>query len=171
MTLPLFAYLLPRARKHVNRSQRPCGPTRAARANLRRHLYTYSALPPARRKAMAARHDETLQWNPSAPWSLDVADFERLSAGAETLSAAVALYSGDLLENVYDDWLFVERACASCTRLPQPADRGLLPRRRSFRCGRLCTTGSGARSLPRGRRSAVDSPALRGGDRAGALRT
>ncbi len=40
---------------------------------------------------------------------MDVAEFERLSACPETLPQAVALYHGDLLETLCEDWLFFER--------------------------------------------------------------
>ncbi|MBX7233923.1 MAG: hypothetical protein K1X65_06015 [Caldilineales bacterium] len=50
-----------------------------------------------------------MQWNPSAPFWLDVAEFERLSAAPATLAAAVPLYTGDLLPELYDDWIFFER--------------------------------------------------------------
>ena len=50
-----------------------------------------------------------MQWNPRAPYWLDVAEFERLSASPESLVVAVSLYTEDLLPEVYDDWIFFER--------------------------------------------------------------
>ena len=52
--------------------------------------------------------DQTLQWRPDAPFRLDVADFESAVAQATstaTLEKAVALYTGDLLPDCYDDWI------------------------------------------------------------------
>jgi DNA-binding SARP family transcriptional activator len=64
----------------------------------------------------------TLAWRADAPWTLDVADFERAvaeedeAAGAgdnqaarAALEAALASYRGDLLPGCYDDWILPER--------------------------------------------------------------
>ncbi len=115
-TLPLLAYLL------LHRAERVKRETVAftlwsdeseshARANLRRHLHQlHRALVPAGRDTLWLLSDgETIQWNPASPFWLDVAEFERLSAQPATLVEAIALYSGDLLENLYDDWLFYPR--------------------------------------------------------------
>jgi DNA-binding SARP family transcriptional activator len=64
----------------------------------------------------------TLAWRADAPWTLDVADFQRAVAEAEeawrasdhqaaraALEAALARYCGDLLPGCYDDWLSPER--------------------------------------------------------------
>ena len=90
------------------------GPTRAedvARPNLRRHLHDLRrALPaPPADPPWLLAEGETVQWNPDAAWWLDVAEFERLGATPEGLAAAVALYTEDLLPEVYDDWIFFER--------------------------------------------------------------
>ena len=82
-----------------------------ARANLRRHLHHLQrALPPADPAQPWWIGDaESIQWNPAAEYWLDVAEFDQLSDDDATLSQAVALYSGDLLNSLYDDWLFYER--------------------------------------------------------------
>ncbi|MGI8587587.1 MAG: ATP-binding protein [Chloroflexia bacterium] len=82
-----------------------------ARANLRRHLHELRrTLPPAPRAGdWLLVEPSTIQWNPASDYWLDVAEFERLSASPDTLAEAFTLYGGDLLENVYDDWLFYDR--------------------------------------------------------------
>ncbi len=78
-----------------------------ARENLRRHLYRLQrALPPAPEGAPWIVTDTaSLRWNAQAPAIVDVAAFERASSAEE----ALAWYRGDLLEDVYDDWVFGER--------------------------------------------------------------
>ncbi|MCI0397102.1 MAG: tetratricopeptide repeat protein [Chloroflexi bacterium] len=82
-----------------------------ARANLRRHLHELRrALPPEPAETpWFLTEASTLQWNPQAPYWLDVAEFERLSRQPDRLAEAVALYTGDLLANLYDDWLYSHR--------------------------------------------------------------
>lgn len=82
-----------------------------ARANLRRHLHHMQrALPAAPADAPWVLADtETIQWNPDAANWLDVAEFERLAKSADGRAAAIELYTGDLVESLYDDWLFTER--------------------------------------------------------------
>ncbi len=115
-TLPLFAYLLLHRRQPFKRERLaftfwPDESEDAARSNLRRHLHDLRrALPalPAMTPWLLTEVD-TVQWNPAAPFWLDVAEFERLSAAPDTLAAAVPLYTGDLLPELYDDWIFFER--------------------------------------------------------------
>jgi DNA-binding SARP family transcriptional activator len=82
-----------------------------ARANLRRHLHHMQrALPAAPADAPWVLADaETVQWNPDADAWLDVAEFERLARAPDGRAAAIELYSGDLVESSYDEWLFTER--------------------------------------------------------------
>ena len=52
----------------------------------------------------------TIRWRPDGPFHLDVAAFEEAveraaGDGVDALRAAVALYRGDLLPGVYDDWI------------------------------------------------------------------
>lgn len=114
--LPLLAYLLlhsdqPVARETLAFTLWPDDTEANARANLRRHLHHLArALPPPREDAPWLVLDtDTAQWNPGADYWADAVEFQRLSARADGLPDAVALYSGDLLENVYDDWLFYPR--------------------------------------------------------------
>lgn len=114
--LPLLAYLL------VTRARRTSRETLAftlwsddsesgARANLRRHLYELQRIlpptPPERPWLLSS--SEGVQWNPNADYWLDIAEFERLSESPGSLEQAVQLYTGDLVENVYEDWMFYER--------------------------------------------------------------
>jgi predicted ATPase/DNA-binding SARP family transcriptional activator len=82
-----------------------------AHTNLRRHVYLLRGiLPPTQAGVPWLLSDTaTIQWNPAADYWLDVAEFERLSDSRDTMAEAVALYKGELLESVYDDWLFYER--------------------------------------------------------------
>jgi len=82
-----------------------------ARADLRRHLnYVKTALPAApQQQPWISAEGDTLQWNPVAPAWFDVAEFERSAAVPNERARAIELYAGDLLENLYDDWLFPAR--------------------------------------------------------------
>ena len=111
-TLSLFAYLLLHRAEALPREVLaytlwPDVPEAEARANLRRHLHDLKrALPPEPPEAPRLLSDHrTVQWNADTPAWLDVAEFERLSADDRRRTEAVALYTGDLLPNVYDDWI------------------------------------------------------------------
>lgn len=114
--LPLLAYLLLHRGQALERQQVaftlwPDELEGNARTNLRRHLHWLGkALPsalPERPWLLLA--PSTVRWNPESDYWLDVAEFERLVANPESLTEAIALYTGDLLETVYDDCLFFER--------------------------------------------------------------
>ncbi len=81
-----------------------------ARGNLRRHLHDLRrALPTAPDTLPWIVNDGGfVQWNPAAPWWLDVDAFEMLSDQGN-LADATALYAGDLLPTLYEDWIFFER--------------------------------------------------------------
>jgi len=114
--LALLAYLLlnrnvPVARDSLAFMLWPDETEDDARTKLRYHLnYLKSALPPsaAARPWLLADAD-SVQWNPAAEVSFDVAEFEDGTADAASRAQAVELYGGDLLENLYDDWLFPQR--------------------------------------------------------------
>lgn len=115
-TLPLLAYLLlhrsgPVPRQSLSFLLWPDESEENARANLRRHLHWLRRslpTPPAAHPWLLSEA-KSLQWNPEADYWLDVAEFERLSAAEECLSQAVELYQGDLLVDLYDDWILNER--------------------------------------------------------------
>lgn len=115
-TLPLLAHLLlqrnaPTARDHLAFTLWPDGAEADARSNLRRHLHDLRrALPPAPDdQPWLLADSSTVQWNPAAAWRLDVAEFEQLRGDSARLAEAVALYTGDLLPNCYEDWVIRQR--------------------------------------------------------------
>jgi DNA-binding SARP family transcriptional activator len=112
----LLAYLLlkcqePQRRQHVAFFFWPDTSEGQALTNLR------GALTRLRRNLEEAdlflRADrQILQWLPDAPFTLDVAEFEKASATARTAvewQRAVDLYQGPLLPGYYDEWLEPER--------------------------------------------------------------
>ncbi|RCK72700.1 MAG: TPR repeat:Bacterial transcriptional activator domain:Tetratricopeptide TPR_4 [Anaerolineae bacterium] len=112
----LLAYLLlhreaPQARRYLAFLFWPDSSEAQARTNLRKLFHQlHQALPEADRFLQADVH--SLQWRNDAPFSLDVADFERAVAqpgSLQNLQTAADLYFGDLLPNCYDDWIFPER--------------------------------------------------------------
>lgn len=115
-TLPLLAYLLLHRRQALERQSAafalwPDDSESAARANLRRHIHQLqNALPPAApERPWLLGDSRTIGWNPQADFWLDVAEFERLGGHPDHLEAAAACYTGELLEPIYDDWVFFER--------------------------------------------------------------
>jgi DNA-binding SARP family transcriptional activator len=114
--LALLAYLLlhrvgPLSREKVAFTLWDEDSEEEARANLRRHLpLLHSALPPGQPEAPWIVADaDTVQWNPLAPAWLDVAEFERLAAAPSGRAEAADLYTGELLDTSYDEWVFAER--------------------------------------------------------------
>jgi len=112
----LLAYLVlhhdtPQSRQHLAFCLWPDLLEARARANLRKLLYQLQqALPHARHFLRADA--QTLQWQPDAPFSLDVVEFEAAITRATSptdLQQAIDLYSGDLLPSCYDDWIVPER--------------------------------------------------------------
>ncbi|MDQ2818654.1 MAG: AAA family ATPase [Candidatus Eremiobacteraeota bacterium] len=81
----------------------------SARAALRRHLHLLQRALPASPRPWVSSDGDSLQWDPAAQCWVDVVEFERLVLMPKGRAAAVDLYTGDLLENLYDDWLFPMR--------------------------------------------------------------
>ena len=86
----------------------------AARRNLRQYLHHIrSALAPIDPEGMLLYTDTTsVQLNPKANISLDIDTFleeTRPDASLAEIKHALALYTGDLLEDIYDDWCAPER--------------------------------------------------------------
>ena len=115
-TLPLLAYLALHRAERISRSRLaftlwPDEPEEVALHDLRRKLYLLlKALPPTPKAASWVLADaDTIVWNDAAEYELDVAQFELLRREPATLEQAVTLYDGDLLEEIYDDWVAVER--------------------------------------------------------------
>lgn len=122
----LLVYLLlhraaPQSRQHLAFTFWPDSTEAQARANLRQMLhYLRHALPTAH--LFLQFEAKTVQWRAAAPFTLDVTEFERHLAQADSaarrkdaaalraaLEAAIALYQGDLFPACYDDWLLPER--------------------------------------------------------------
>ncbi|WP_448604999.1 ATP-binding protein [Thermoleptolyngbya sp.] len=119
----LLAYLLlhrrtPQPRQRLAFLLWPDSAESQSRSNLRKILsYLRQALPESDKFLLADA--KTLQWSPSAPMVLDVAEFEnavKLAAqSAEPdavrshLEAALSLYQGDLLPSCTDEWIEPER--------------------------------------------------------------
>ncbi len=83
-----------------------------ARSELRRYLYrTNKALPTPRRgnEPWLIVDNETVRWNVDGGAYVDVTEFVRLAGDPSMQPAAIELYTGDLLEDVYDDWIVSER--------------------------------------------------------------
>lgn len=110
----LIAYLLlnrdrPLERTEVAYTLWPDSSDAQALTNLRRELHALRrALPDAERLLAVERR--TIRWRPDGPFHLDVASFEdavehAVTGGVDGLRAAVAMYRGDLLPGVYDDWI------------------------------------------------------------------
>jgi DNA-binding SARP family transcriptional activator/predicted ATPase len=108
----LLAYLVlhrdtPQARQWLAALLWPNAPDSQARTNLRKTiLFLRQALPET---DVFLKCDGTLlQWRVDAPFTSDVTDFESaLAAGA--FEKAAALYTGDFLPGMYDEWIQPER--------------------------------------------------------------
>ena len=110
----LIAYLLLNRDRPIERTEVaftlwPDSSDAQALTNLRRELHALRrALPDAER--LLAIERRTIRWRPDGPFHLDVAAFEdavehAAGGGVDGLRAAVAMYRGDLLPGIYDDWI------------------------------------------------------------------
>ena len=78
-------------------------------ANLRRHLYTIVRnLPPAQCPYLLS-DERTVRWNPAAPCSIDLVEFEAQRRQPSLRAAAVDLYRGDVLPDSDEEEIFVMR--------------------------------------------------------------
>lgn len=122
----LLAYLVlhrgtPQSRSRLAYLLWPDSTDAQAHTNLRTLVHRLrNALPDADHFLKVER--QTLCWQPDAPWTFDVMEFEHAMARAEqaehakdsraerqALEAAVKLYQGDLLPGCYDEWILLER--------------------------------------------------------------
>ena len=114
-TLAMLGFLVLRRGQSVARNALaftlfPDEDEEAALAELRRYLYLANKALPARSGHPWLIADaETVRWNADNPVFVDAIEFERLSSDDATLAEAVDCYKGDLLEEVYDDWVLPER--------------------------------------------------------------
>jgi DNA-binding SARP family transcriptional activator len=111
-TLPLLAYLLlhretPLARDFLSFLVWPDETEEAARAKLRANIYDLSRiLPPAPPGHWLIIDGNNLQWNPKASLWLDVDEFVAAASDPQRLEEALELYNGELLAQLYDEWVF-----------------------------------------------------------------
>lgn len=79
-------------------------------AELRRYLYLAGkALPDRAGEPWIVADSETVRWNMNAGATVDVIAFEELARDAQSYEQAFRFYTGDLLEEIYDDWVVAER--------------------------------------------------------------
>lgn len=119
-TLPLWTQLLLNRGKAIPRRQLanmlwPDVNEAEARSNLRRHLYELRRVLPADLTdcPWLLADNSAVQWNPQAPYWLDVDAFTQLHTASPIdpacLAEAVHLYSGDLLPDLDEEWIFFAR--------------------------------------------------------------
>jgi DNA-binding SARP family transcriptional activator len=114
--VPLLAYLLLHRetalpRQAIANALWPDEPEDEARANLRRHLnYLQHLLPQAPEgRPWLVASGGTLQWNPCSDAWLDIEEFDTLSAQPHRRRDAIALYAGELLAGVEEEWIEAHR--------------------------------------------------------------
>ena len=118
-TRSLLAYLLlnrnrPADRRRLAFTFWPGATESAARRNLRQYLHHIRAAlePIDPENALLLADGSTIQLNPKNEISLDVDTFlyeTRPDATVDEIRHALSIYSGDLLEDIYDDWCSSER--------------------------------------------------------------
>lgn len=114
VTVAMLGYLLlhgdrPVARDLLSFTMFPDFDEESALGEMRRYLHlALKALPPNDEPWIIA-DATTVRWNPNAQARIDVREFERLSESRETFADAAAEYGGDLLPEIYEDWVLVER--------------------------------------------------------------
>jgi len=116
-TRSLFAYLVLHREQNLDRRRLafqfwPRSSEQVARRNLRQYLHRIRrALEPVDPSGSTILNEGNLvRFNAPADWTLDVAAFERAASPPdENLPLAIQLYTGDLLADIYDDWVEPER--------------------------------------------------------------
>jgi DNA-binding SARP family transcriptional activator len=122
----LLAYLVlhrhaPQLRQHLAFLLWPDSSDTQSRGNLRKELHTLRQLLP-NADTYIQTDAKAMQWNPAAPFTLDVAEFQSAIQTATTaemvqdgsrvrlaLEQALSCYSGDLLPHLYGEWIETER--------------------------------------------------------------
>ncbi len=109
-TLQVLAYCLlhrgaPVSREYLAYLLYPDDEEGSARAKLRATLSDLQKLLPRPADRYVTIDAEKIEWNSEAPVSLDVDRFSEAAADPERLGEAIDLYRGDLLPEVYDEWL------------------------------------------------------------------
>lgn len=113
-SLQVLAYLLlhraaPVSREYLAFLLYPDDEEAAARAKLRATLSDLPKILPAPIDRYVSIDSEKLAWRPEADLWLDVDAFDASSSDRGRLGEAIDLYRGDLLPEIYDDWLDIIR--------------------------------------------------------------
>jgi DNA-binding SARP family transcriptional activator len=113
-SLQLLAYLwlhrtAPVGREYLAFLLYPDDEETAARAKLRATLSELPKILPKPLERYVSSKAEKIAWNPDADFWLDVDAFAAAANDRRRLDEAIALYRGDLLPEVYDEWLDVIR--------------------------------------------------------------
>ncbi|MCP5099085.1 MAG: AAA family ATPase [Chloroflexi bacterium] len=116
-TRALFAYLVLNHQQSIDRRRLaflfwPRGTEVAARRNLRQYLHRIrKALEPVDPNGrFLSTEGHYIQFQPPNNWFFDVAAFEQASSSpTPDLAHATSLYTGDLLAEMYDEWIVPER--------------------------------------------------------------
>ncbi len=114
-TLPILAYLLmnrdvPVARDFLAYVMWPDEEEESARSKLRMNLYELGRiLPPSLAGSALLVTTDSVGVRPDLRLWLDVEEFDRLVGDPQRIEEAVALYRGDLLASLYDEWILPER--------------------------------------------------------------
>ena len=111
-TLSLLAYLLlhretPLSRDFLAYLMWPDDTEESARSKLRANLYDLArVLPPAAPGHWLKIEGANLHWNPAASLWLDVDEFVAAASVPQRDEEAIEVYKGELLEQLYDEWVF-----------------------------------------------------------------
>lgn len=110
----VLAYLLLHAGESVSRSALativwPDDAEEEARGKLRRHLHRIARALPEASVPWIAVTASTVRFEPRDDVWIDVAAFVDAAADPRRRADAIAVYRGELLEDLYEDWLLVER--------------------------------------------------------------
>ena len=108
----LLAFLVlhagaPQARRHVAFLLWPDASEAQARTNLRKLIHQLRQTLPSV-DGFLDSSGSFIQWRPDSPITSDVSEF-KLAVDQGLFDKAVALYTGDLLPQCYDDWILAER--------------------------------------------------------------
>ncbi|MBV9332729.1 MAG: AAA family ATPase [Candidatus Eremiobacteraeota bacterium] len=113
-SLQVLAYLLlhrdvPVSREYLAFLLYPDDEEGAARTKLRATLSELPKILPSPSTRYVSIDTEKVAWNPESGIWLDVAAFDAAAADRSRLAEAIDLYRGDLLPEIYDEWLEIIR--------------------------------------------------------------
>jgi|GEM_PF-1727904 len=115
-TLALLAYLLLHRDQELTRDRIafalwPDLPEADALVKLRNHLYYLlkTGLPKGENTPWVLSDKRYIRWNPAAPAQIDLDEFLKLASEPQRFESAIALYRGELLQGVDEEWLLPYR--------------------------------------------------------------